>query len=165
MTEFSPDAADRDAPEDTIPLIDHILARYHETHRAEMEWLIPLAQKVEAVHGGHEDAPLGLTAALIALRDDLDSHMLKEEQVLFPMMRQGSHAMIVHPIAAIRHEHDTTTDLLRAVENVTNGLTLPAGACRSWTALYAGLRKFTDDLATHIHIENAILFPRFEVAS
>ena len=130
-----------------------------------MEWLIPLAQKVETVHGDHDEAPLGLTEALIALRDDLESHMAKEEQVLFPMMRQGGHPMIVHPITAMRHEHDTTTDMLRAVEHVTNGLTLPDGACRSWTALYTGLRKLTGDLVTHIHIENTLLFPRFEAAS
>jgi iron-sulfur cluster repair protein YtfE (RIC family) len=53
------DAADRDAPDSTPALIDHILNRYHETHRAELEWLIPLAQKVERVHGDHEEAPLG----------------------------------------------------------------------------------------------------------
>ncbi|MEZ5886057.1 MAG: hypothetical protein R3D56_04145 [Paracoccaceae bacterium] len=39
------DAVGREAPEDTLALIDHILGRYHETHRAELQWLIPLAQK------------------------------------------------------------------------------------------------------------------------
>lgn len=159
------EAADHGAPEETLPLIDHILARYHETHRAELEWLIPLAQKVETVHGDHDDAPLGLTEALVALRDDLESHMAKEEQVLFPMMRQGGAAMISHPIMMMRHEHDVTTDLLRGVEHVTHGLALPEGACRSWTALYTGLRKLTDDVVTHIHLENAVLFPRFEAAA
>jgi regulator of cell morphogenesis and NO signaling len=47
---------------------------------------------------------------------------------------------------------------------VTRGLTLPEGACRSWTALYAGLAKFSDDLIRHIHLENETLFPRFEAA-
>ncbi|WP_149141804.1 iron-sulfur cluster repair di-iron protein [Gemmobacter caeruleus] len=154
----------RDAPNETLPLIDHILSRYHETHRTDLHWLIPLAQKVETVHGDHEAAPLGLTEALLALRDDLESHMMKEEQVLFPMMRQGGHAMIAHPIAAMRHEHDSAAALLGAVERVTHGLTLPEGACGSWTALYTGLRKFSDDLRTHVAIENDILFPRFEPA-
>ncbi|MCO5128751.1 MAG: iron-sulfur cluster repair di-iron protein [Rhodobacteraceae bacterium] len=158
-------AAGRDAPEKTVPLIDFILSRYHQSHREELDWLIPLAQKVEAVHGDHDDAPLGLTDALISLRDDLESHMSKEEQILFPMMRQGGHPMIVHPIAVMRHEHDTTADMLRAVEHVTNGLRLPDGACRSWTKLYTGLSKLTNDLVTHIHLENTVLFPRFEVAN
>lgn len=156
------DAAGRDAPEATPALIDHILSRYHETHRAELEWLIPLATKVERVHGDHEDAPLGLTGALIALRDDLDAHMAKEETVLFPLMRQGGHAMIVHPIARMRQEHDDTAKLLAGVEHVTHGLTLPVGACGSWTALYTGLRKFTEDLVAHMHLENTVLFARFE---
>jgi regulator of cell morphogenesis and NO signaling len=60
----------------------------------------PPGHKVETVHGDHDEAPLGLTEALIALRDELDSHMAKEEQVLFPMMRQGGHPMIVHPIGS-----------------------------------------------------------------
>ncbi len=157
--------AGRDAPAETLPLIDHILARYHETHRTEMDWLIPLAQKVETVHGDHDEAPLGLTQALIDLQDELESHMAKEEQVLFPMMRQGGHPMIVHPIGAMRHEHDHAAELLARVEHVTNGLNLPEGACRSWTALYTGLAKFSEDLVTHMHLENTVLFPRFEAAA
>ena len=58
-------AARRDAPTETLPLIDHILTRYHDTHRTEMDWLIPLAQKVVTVHGDHEEAPIGLTEALL----------------------------------------------------------------------------------------------------
>lgn len=157
-------AANLDAPSETLALIDHILSRYHETHRAELEWLIPLARKVERVHGDRAEAPHGLGDALTALRDDLESHMAKEEQILFPMMRQGGNPMIVHPIGVMRHEHDETTGLLRGIEHVTNGLTLPEGACRSWTALYTGLRKLTDDVVTHIHLENTVLFPRFEAA-
>lgn len=158
-------AARRDAPTETLPLIDHILTRYHDTHRTEMDWLIPLAQKVETVHGDHEDAPLGLTEALLDLKEELESHMAKEERVLFPMMRQGGHPAIQHPIAAMRHDHDTAADLLRKVEHVTRGLSLPEGACRSWTALYTGLEKFTEDLVAHMHLENEVLFPRFGAAA
>lgn len=155
-------AAGRDAPSETPALIAHILSRYHDTHRAELAWLIPLAQRVETVHGDQDSAPLGLTDALIALNSELDSHMQKEEQVLFPMMQQGGHPMIGHPIAVMRHEHDDATTLLQRIEQTTHNLALPDGACGSWTALYTGLRKFCDDLVTHIHLENTVLFPRFD---
>ena len=36
------------------------------------------------------------------------------------------------------------------------------GACRSWQALYAGAAKLRDDLIEHIHLENNVLFPRFQ---
>lgn len=155
-------AAGRDAPEATPALIEHILSRYHETHRTELEWLIPLAQKVERIHGDHEDAPLGLTEALIALHDDLDAHMAKEELVLFPMMLQGGNPTIMHPIAKMRDEHADTARLLAGVEHAAHGLVLPEGACGSWTALYTGLRKFSEDLVTHMHLENNVLFARFD---
>ena len=62
-------------PTETGALIDHILSRFHEVHREELEWLIPLAQKVETVHGDHEEAPLGLTEALIALAEGWNAAM------------------------------------------------------------------------------------------
>lgn len=156
--------AETAAPQETAALIDHITARYHDTHRAELEWLVPLAEKVERVHGDHEEAPLGLAEVLAALRDDLEGHMMKEEQVLFPMMRQGGHPMIVHPIAMMRQEHDEANALVDRVTLLTHDLTLPEGACRSWTALYTGLDKFARDLQAHVALENDVLFPRFEAA-
>lgn len=79
-------------------------------------------------------------------------------------MRQGGFAKIVQPIARMRHEHKKTAHLRAKVEHVTHGLRLPAGVCGSWTALYAGLRKFLTDLAAHMHLENTVLFARFEPA-
>lgn len=155
------DAAGQDAPEATPALVGHILHRYHETHRNELEWLIPLAQKVERVHGDHEEAPLGLADALIALHDELDAHMQKEERVLFPMMLQGGDPMIVHPIEQMRQDHEEAARLLAQVEHAAHGLDLPEGACGSWTALYTGLRKLSGDLVAHMHLENNVLFPRF----
>jgi regulator of cell morphogenesis and NO signaling len=155
------DAA-RDAPEETSALIDHLLVRYHHTHRRELEFLIPLAQKVERVHGDHPFAPAGLADELIAMRNELDSHMTKEEQVLFPMMQRGGSPVISHPITQMRQDHDDATEHLTRIEQVTHGMALPPEACGSWTALYTGVKKFNDDLVTHMHLENAILFPRFE---
>lgn len=154
--------ANREAPTETLALIDYVLDRYHETHRRELESLIPLAQRVETVHGDNDEAPLGVTAALIALHDELDSHMMKEEQVLFPMMRAGNVAALAGPLAVMRDDHHAATDLLRGIEHASNGLILPEGACGSWTALYTGLRKLGDDLVAHIHLEETVLFPRFE---
>ena len=70
-------------------LIDYILAHFHARHRAELPDLVALARKVERVHHDVSEAPLGLGDALERIRDDLEWHMQKEEQVLFPAMRQG----------------------------------------------------------------------------
>lgn len=149
-------------PDGVDDLIQHIVDRYHDVHRRELPELYRLAQRVETVHADHPAVPKGLADRLAAIRGELESHMQKEEQILFPLMRAGGSPMIVHPIAMMRHEHDEAGGELKAVAELTGDMTLPAEACNTWRALYAGLAKFAEDLTEHIHIENNILFPRFE---
>lgn len=151
-----------EAPDSPAELIDHILSRYHEVHRRELPELIRLARRVEAVHRSHEQAPAGLADSLEETQRELEQHMEKEEAILFPLMRQGGTPMIVHPVTRMRMEHDDHGERLRAIEELSHGGVLPQGACPTWAALYSGLRKFTDDLTQHIHLENNLLFPRFE---
>lgn len=149
-------------PESVDDLIELIINRYHQVHRREMPELRALAKRVEGVHANHPAVPKGLSDLLARMHGEMESHMQKEEQILFPMMRSGGNPMIVHPIGVMRHEHDSHGEELEALAKLTGDLTLPAEACNTWRALYAGLGKFRDDLTEHIHIENNILFPKFE---
>lgn len=160
LNALDPDAP-LDHPQEPQALVDHILARYHETHRRELPELIKLAEKVERVHAAHPQAPTGLVEHLKRMRDELEMHMQKEEAVLFPMMRQPPRPMIAHPIARMRIEHDDHAALLRELHRLTHGGVPPGDACNSWRALYAGTRKLADDLTQHIHLENNVLFPQF----
>jgi len=139
-------------------IIEFILSRFHETHRRELPELVKLARRVEQAHAGHADVPRGLTEFLSALAVELDSHMRKEEAVLFPMIRAG-HPMVSVPIAVMEAEHNEHFAALERLEAMTANMQAPADACGSWRALYAGLRKLSDDLKEHIHTENNILFP------
>jgi regulator of cell morphogenesis and NO signaling len=142
-------------------LIDHILRRFHDVHRQEIPTLVALAHKVEAVHRAHALVPKGLAAALAELGDELEMHMAKEEQVLFPAMRNGLAGPLAHPIARMRYEHDEHGMRLRLLSEITHDLAVPEDACASWRALYAGVEKLVDDLMQHIHLENNVLFPQF----
>jgi regulator of cell morphogenesis and NO signaling len=146
-------------------LVDHILARYHAVHREQLPELIRLARKVEQVHGERADCPRGLAEHLQAMAQELESHMRKEEDVLFPMIVRGHGAMAGAPITVMRMEHDEHGVALRRLEALTDGLTPPRAACTTWRALYAGLRTFRGDLMAHIHTENNILFERFAPAA
>lgn len=155
------DAASTEAPDGTVDLINHIRTRYHDTHRAELISLIPLAAKVERVHGDHPDAPIGLANLLERIQSDLHSHMHREELMLFPLMERGDHQALTRRIEQMRHEHEVEADHLTELEHVTGGFHLPDGACNSWRALYTGAKKFADDLVQHMHLENEVLFVRF----
>ena len=149
-------------PDSVEGLVGHVRERYHAAHRRELPELRKLAARVEAVHADHPAVPAGLADLLSRMQGELESHMQKEEQVLFPLMLAGGHPMIVHPIGMMRHEHDNHGAELAALAALTRDMTPPDGACNSWRALYAGLGKLAEDLTEHIHIENNILFPRFE---
>jgi len=146
----------------TEVLVAHIVERYHNVHRRELPELQRLAARVEAVHAGHPAVPAGLAELLTRMQTALESHMAKEEQVLFALMLAGGHPMIGHPIGMMRHEHDEHGEELRALAALTHDATPPADACNTWRALYAGIAKLSEDLTEHMHIENNILFPRFE---
>ncbi len=148
-------------PLPTDELIDHIETRYHAVHRRELSELVRLARRVEAVHKDKPEVPRGLADLLTRIAQELDSHMQKEEVILFPMMRNGGGPMIGGPISVMLAEHDDHGANLRRLEDLTNNFNPPEGACTTWRALYTGVHKFVDDVMEHIHTENNILFPRF----
>ncbi len=150
-------------PSDTAELIDHILERYHETHRRQLTELIQLARRVEQVHAGKPGVPSGLADILQRALGELEVHMRKEELILFPAMRRPDGMRPLDgPTSQMREDHSDQEEMLERVTAMTADFTAPEDACRTWRALYAGAAEFRNDLVDHIHIENHILFPRFE---
>lgn len=145
-----------------LELIEHILTRYHDIHRQQLPELIRLAQRVELVHGNKSDCPRGLADHLETMQQELEKHMQKEEQILFPMISRGMTHVAVQPILMMRGEHDDHGAILAVIDRITHNITLPQGACNTWRALYLGLETFKTDLMDHIHLENNILFHRID---
>lgn len=145
----------------TAPLpttIDHVLERYHDTHRRQLADIMPLAEKVTRVHA--DTFPAAVLPLLQHMAAELESHMQKEERVLFPLVKQGGGRNAAMPVRVMMMEHDDHQQALSQLFELTDHLTPPQHACSSWQRLYAGLREFTADLQDHIALENNILFPR-----
>ena len=142
-------------------LIDYILVKYHASLREELPRLEAMARKVAQVHGDKDPERLPrLVQAVLELKAELESHMLKAEGILFPMIRSGSGTGADGPIAVMMREHEEAGDQLRLIRELTNNYTVPAEACNTWQALWRGLEALETDLHDHIHLENNILFPR-----
>jgi len=155
-------------------LIDHILGTHHLYLKSELPRLAMLLDKVLAAHGASHGESLGrLDATFRDLRSELEAHLMKEEMVLFPMIRgleaarkagrrpQPMHCGSVNnPIRMMEHEHDSAGAALAAMRQATDDYTLPAGACNTYRALFEGFEALEADLHQHIHLENNILFPR-----
>lgn len=149
---------------DTAPLdelVDHIEAAYHAPLREELPRLEAMARKVNEVHGSKDPERLGeLVRVFVALRAELVDHMMKEEEILFPMVRRGEGSMADGPIQVMEEEHDAAGNALRRLRELTDDFQPPEGACNTWRALWKGLEALEGEMHQHIHLENNILFPR-----
>lgn len=141
-------------------VIDHVLEHFHEAHRREVPRLVEMARKVEAVHAEKATCPRGLTAHLERMAAELEQHMQKEEQVLFPLLKAGRGRMAAMPIGVMEEEHRDHGKNLERLRELTGGYAPPAEACGTWRALYLGLAELERDVMEHIHTENNVLFPR-----
>lgn len=152
-------------------LADHIEQTHHAFLKQELPRVAHLARKVKAAHGPEHPEAIVAEEAFMALKAELESHMFKEENVLFPIIRQldsGSGAgqahggSVANPIRVMMHEHDTAGQLLAKMNNATSGYSTPDDVCSTYRALMDALATLEEDTHIHIHKENYILFPRAE---
>ncbi len=142
-------------------LIDHIIATYHDPLREELPRLEQMMRKVHEVHGDKDQARFDeLLQTVLTIKADIDQHLPKEEQILFPMILDGRGMMAMGPMSVMESEHEFLGGLLSKARELTNDYTVPEGACNTWRALWVGLEELERSLHEHIHLENNVLHPR-----
>jgi len=154
-------------------LIAQIVEEHHSFVRRETPRIGSMLSKVSAKHGQAHPEILQIEPLFTAIGQELATHMLKEEHVLFPYIEQMEHAArkgapmpsacfgsVQRPIANMVAEHDDAGALLAQIRDLSNGYTAPSEACPTYLELYRGLEEFERDLHRHVHLENNILFPR-----
>lgn len=149
-------------------LVDHLEATHHRYLHDELPRLGALAHKVVGVHGDRHPELRDVEATFTELRADLEPHLMKEERVLFPMIRELAAATsapsfhcgnLENPIRMMLIEHDRAGELLASLRATTDGYQVPADACASYQALYEGIEALEVDTHLHVHKENNVLFP------
>ncbi len=153
-------------------LVDHLERTHHQYLWTELPRLTALVDKVVSVHGERHPELNEIAACYAALRDDLEPHLTKEEEVLFPMVRETAAASaaptlacgsLTNPISVLLVEHDMVGELLVQLRELTNGYRIPADGCASYDALFTGLAELEADTHLHVHKENNVLFPAVAV--
>lgn len=157
----------------TTALADHIVATHHAFTKSQLARIDRLLGRVQLAHRTNHGALLeSLRVRFDALRSELGEHLLKEEEILFPAIREidgylagrngrpvvhcGS---VAYPIRQMEHEHDGAGEALVSLRQLTDGYRPPADACETFRALYDALAALEADLHQHIHLENNVLFP------
>jgi regulator of cell morphogenesis and NO signaling len=150
-------------------LADHIVNQHHAFLRSILPALAAQLDKVVSVHAEHHPELRDVREVFLALKDELELHMMKEEKVLFPLIKELESATTLpsihcgsvnNPIRVMVMEHADAGEALTRLRDLTGAFTVPDDACSTYRAVLRGLAELEADLHQHIHKENNILFPR-----
>ena len=154
-------------------LVDYIVNNHHQYVRRMIPVISLHADKVASVHGKNHPETLKIADLFLAVREELEAHMMKEERILFPQIKQmvltqkensqffpPPFGTIQNPIRMMELEHTSAGDAMHQIRELSNNHTHPEDACNTFKALYSELKEFEEDLHKHIHLENNILFPK-----
>jgi regulator of cell morphogenesis and NO signaling len=150
-------------------LIEHIVSTHHAYVRRELPRLAEMGAKIARVHGPKHPEVVKCHDVFTTLQTELESHMLMEEQVLFPLLQDMddphctapiSPCVVANPIAVMEDEHDSVARSLRELRSLTYDYSPPDDACNTYRAWLDGLAELESDTHQHVHKENNILFAK-----
>jgi regulator of cell morphogenesis and NO signaling len=140
----------------TLPEIKELLDEFISDHREKYPYLHDLGKIYNQIY--RETLP----------------HLKEEEEVIFPYIKQISHAFESHesyagllvrtlrkPVEKIMNqEHVMMQRMIARMRELTNNYTAPGDACINHGVALLKLKELDDDLVQHLHLEQDILFPK-----
>jgi len=154
-------------------LVDYILNTHHDYVKKSIPVLLEYTHKVAKVHGSSHPEVKTIAQKFDEAAEELSGHMCKEEQILFPYIKQlflaksnklqtpyTAFGTVKNPIHMMEHEHDVVGDIFKEIRELSNNYTPPEDSCATYKVSYLKLKEFEEDLHQHIHLENNILFPK-----
>jgi regulator of cell morphogenesis and NO signaling len=156
---------------------ERLMTEIIEEHHTYVRRAIPVIQahlgRVVERHGEHYPEVPKIARLFDELSTALMSHLLKEENVLFPYITALWRAKLLDgvppsavfdsvafPIGVMETDHDHAGETMATIRRLSHNYTPPEGACNTFRAAYQELREFEEDLHKHVHKENNILHPK-----
>lgn len=152
-------------------LIDYVLKIHHRYIRRRGPEILALLEKVETVHGAVHPELHELNSLFVESLEDLEMHLQKEENVLFPYLLELFGAAeqkqfigqmhcgtVANPIRVMRMEHEGEGNRYHRIAELTGQFTVPEDGCNSYRLLMHELEDFVGHLYEHIHLENNLIF-------
>jgi regulator of cell morphogenesis and NO signaling len=158
---------------DVSTLVSYIVSNHHAYVREALPAIQAHTRKLASVHGENHPELIEVTALFEGVAEEMTSHMMKEEHVLFPFIdalgaaaQRGTPApvppfgRVSNPIRMMEQEHESAGAAMARIREVTGGYAPPADGCTTYRITMQELEAFEADLHAHVHLENNILFPK-----
>ena len=151
-------------------IIGQIQEHYHQPLREELPRISAMLAKLVQRHGERLPEVLPpLQVTFERFRADLERHLRKEDQGLFPALialdasspgSQAARQWIHNPIELLEAEHDDAVEVMQRMRILTDSYTPPDDACPTFRGAYYALAELERDMHAHIRLEQDLLFPR-----
>jgi regulator of cell morphogenesis and NO signaling len=158
---------------DLATLASYIVANHHAYVRKALPLMVAHSKKIADVHGASHRELARVAQLVDDVADEMTTHMMKEEHILFPYITQlaqtaaaGQPAPVApfgtvdNPIRMMEAEHESAGSAMLEIRELTSGYRAPEDACATYTVCLQELEAFERDLHAHVHLENNILFPK-----
>jgi regulator of cell morphogenesis and NO signaling len=148
-------------------LCDYIVNTHHKTVMELLPQITCYTHKIADVHGERHPELAGIAKLFAKVDAELRPHLLNEEQVLFPAIREvlrsnsnDSKLVTLKEIAIMKCEHEYAGSVLDRIRQLSMNFMVPPDGCSTYHLTYKLLEQFEDDLHIHVHLENNILYPK-----
>ena len=155
-------------------LTQHIIARHHDFLRKELPSIqSAIAKAVGLRPGTNATSLVSLDRTFRFFKREIELHLRKEEEVLFPLIRRLEVAFITsarlprfpfgsiaNPIGIMEEDHDTEKRQLEKMLVLTGNYSGPPEAATICRLVFERLQSLDADMKVHVHLENDLLFPR-----
>lgn len=152
-----------------VELIDHIVSVHHQYLWDELPRIGQFVDKIFQVHGDRHPELAEVQRLFVELRADFEPHLSREEEAIFPAIREhltsaggpsgSAEDSLPDDIQVLMEEHETVGEILEKLRAITDGFTVPADGCASYSETYRALGVLESDTHLHVHKENNVLFP------
>jgi regulator of cell morphogenesis and NO signaling len=148
-------------------LCDYIVNTHHKYVLKSLPELVQYTHKIASVHGDRHPELLEVASLFSDINRELLQHLKNEEEVLFPSLKRVLNSnsvefktIMISEIARLSNEHEFAGGAMDKINIITHNYQVPADGCNTYKVTLKLLEQFEDDLHTHVHLENNILFPK-----
>jgi regulator of cell morphogenesis and NO signaling len=152
-------------------LIDYLVNNHHSYLKSSENDLKDLAERVAKDHGNQHPELYSIKQYLNEFFYELNTHMMKEEELLFPTIKDMANntidlspscnfGPISKPLEMLETDHEDIVSFIDLFRSITKNYQIPEDVSTSFRLFYILLQDLEEDLRQHMHLENNILFPK-----
>jgi regulator of cell morphogenesis and NO signaling len=147
-------------------MIDYVVRKHHRYLRRELPAVQAVLDRTTVANGGAHPELLEVSRVFEALRAEVTTQLIKEEQVLFPsiqLLEQQPECScglyLEDALWVIENEHRRALEALSRLRWLTGGYVTPRDGGPLYARLMSQFCELEADLQVHVEFECHVLFP------